>query len=314
MNIKGTYVIYEDGKEVLRQDNLLTKFGKRFITSYLAGAVSFNNKDIAIGIGSTAPSIENTRLDFEFYRSAVNLGSIDIQTDKLTGNSTYSVVFKTTVPVDVAGVISELGLFPTETFGNKDYSSRYISSFENPINWFDSSGLQPSVTSTPSPTIGSSWFEIDAAQSGTKEYFINASFDLSGYTINDGMSLAFRQKDANLDYVFARFYSSDTDYYEIRFTGNSSIGNRILSVSLNDLFNSGHNSGTPVSDSITKISVGAKAKSSGATSVLLDGLRINDEDNFNPIYGLISRSVLSTPITKQFGKQMDIEYRLGLTF
>ena len=72
--------------------------------------------------------------------------------------------------------------------------------------------------------------------------------------------------------------------------------------------------GTPDASSITSIAIGAKAKSSGATSVLLDGLRVNDEDTFNTNYGLISRSVLDTPIQKQYGVQTDIEYRIGLTF
>ena len=30
---------------------MITKFGKRFITSYLASGLNFNQKDIAIGIG-----------------------------------------------------------------------------------------------------------------------------------------------------------------------------------------------------------------------------------------------------------------------
>ena len=82
------------------------------------------------------------------------------------------------------------------------------------------------------------------------------------------------------------------------------------------MYSSGFTSGTPNKNSIVKISVGVKAKSSGATTVLLDGLRINDEDTFRVDYGMISRSVLSPSnlITKSLGKQMDIEYRLGLSF
>ena len=48
--------------------------------------------------------------------------------------------------------------------------------------------------------------------------------------------------------------------------------------------------------------------------MLFDGLRINDEDAFRTDYGLISRSVLSTPIVKTLGKQMVIEYRIGINF
>ena len=59
---------------------MITKFGKRFLTSYIAGVSDFNGKDIALGIGSTAvnASGNDTRLEFEFYRLPVSLGSFDI--------------------------------------------------------------------------------------------------------------------------------------------------------------------------------------------------------------------------------------------
>jgi hypothetical protein len=153
----------------------------------------------------------------------------------------------------------------------------------------------------------------------TKEYWFNASFDLSGYSIYDSLTLAFRQADTNLDYIYIRFYSGNTDYFETRIIGDSSITspespNKIKSNPLSELFGSLYKSGTPDATSINKILVGAKSKTISGTTVYMDGLKINDEDSFDPIYGLISRSVLSSPITKVSGKQMDIEYKLGLSF
>jgi hypothetical protein len=114
--------------------------------------------------------------------------------------------------------------------------------------------------------------------------------------------------------VFVRTYDSSNNYYEIRFPGSASIGDKINSLTLNNLYSSGLGVGTPDQTAIVKISVGVKAKSSGATTALFDGLRINDEDSFRTDYGMISRSVLTTPITKSLGKQMVIEYRLGINF
>jgi hypothetical protein len=31
--IKGTYIYYQDGKEIARSSNVITKFGKRFLTN-----------------------------------------------------------------------------------------------------------------------------------------------------------------------------------------------------------------------------------------------------------------------------------------
>jgi hypothetical protein len=314
MNITGEYVFYEDGKEICRKSNLLTKFGKRFLTSYLAGAVSFNNKDIAIGIGDAAATVNDSQLSFEFYRSAVNLGSIDIQTNSTTGVSTYAVVYKTTIPTDIVGTISEVGLFPTETQGNSDFNSRFISTFENNLSWIDDSGAPAITASSPSPRIGNTWFSLSANTNTSKQYNLSTSFNLLGYSQNDSLTLAFKQQDVNLDYVYVRFYSSLSDYYEIRYPGNSSLLNKIVPLQLSNLYSSGFNLGTPNQESIIKISVGAKAKASGATTVLLDGLRINDEDSFNTYSSIISRSVLTTPIVKAYGREIDVEYRIGLTF
>jgi len=326
INVVGEYVFYEDGKEIYRSKNLLTKFGKRFLTQYLAGQSNTNSKDIAIGIGGgsaaadiaagrTAASVNDTQLRFEFYRSPVSLNSIDIQTSPVTGVSTYGVIHKTTIPVDVVGVVNEIGIFPGVSLSSSDYASNSISTFEDNQSWKDSSGASPSVLTTPTPKIGTYYLSVNASASGLKEYLNNFNIDISGYSALDSLTLAYRQVDLNLDYVFIRMYDSNNNYYEIRYAGDAATtGDKIKSLTLNNLYSSGYGVGLPDQTSIVKIGVGVKAKSSGATAVLFDGLRINDEDAFRTDYGLISRSVLTTPIVKTLGKQMVIEYRIGLNF
>ena len=310
----GEYIFYEDNKEVYRSKNLLTKFGKRYLTQYLAGQSTNSLKDIALGVGSTAATVNDTQLGFEFYKSAVSMNSIDIQTNQSTGISTYGVVHKTTIPVDVAGIINEVGLFPTVSLNSTDYASNSISTFENNQSWTDSTGAYASTTTTPFPKIGTSYLSIGAAASQSKEYFYNFNLDVSGYSALDSLTLAYYQSDTNLDYVFVRMYDSNNSYYEIRYSGDASVGYKIKSLTLNNLYSSGFGSGTPDQAGIVKISCGVKAKSSGATAALFDGMRINDEDSFRTDYGMISRSVLANPITKALGKQMVIEYRIGLNF
>ena len=293
---------------------MLTKFGKRYLTQYLAGQSTNTLKDIALGVGSTAATVNDTQLGFEFYKSAVTMNSIDIQTSSSTGISTYGVVHKTTIPVDVAGIINEVGLFPNVILGSTDYASNSISTFENNQSWTDSTGAYPSSVTTPFPKIGTSYLSIGAASSQSKEYFYNFDLDVSGYSALDSLTLAYYQSDTNLDYVFVRMYDSNNNYYEIRYTGELSVGYKIKSLTLNNLYSSGFGVGTPDQTSIVKISCGVKAKSSGATVALFDGMRINDEDSFRTDYGMISRSVLTNPITKSLGKQMVIEYRIGLSF
>jgi hypothetical protein len=322
MEIKGTYTFYQNGVKVASSDNLLTKFGKRFLTNYLAGVTSFNSKNIVIGIGDKEATVNDNRLDFEFYSSPVDISSPNIETDPITGITTYSVIYKTSLPNDVVGVIKEVGLFPAQSSTKTDYSDRYISSFENALPWTDSSGNNPTIVISPTPRLGSYLFQITSpsvtspSTYSTKEYSFNTDFNLSGYSIYDSLTLAFRQADTNLDYIYLRFYSTATDYFEARILGESSIlsPNKIKSLMLSDVFNSSYKSGTPDSTSINKILVGVKSKTIAGTTTYMDGLKINDEDSFDPTYGLISRSVLSNAISKFSGSQMDIEYKIGLTF
>ena len=318
-NLNGTYVFYKDGVEVARSKNIITKFGKRFLTQYLAGIGAGQSKDIAIGIGTSAASINNTQLDFEFYRIRAAIESSDIQTDAATGISSYAVVYKATLPVDVAGYINEVGLFPSISFGDTDYQSQIISTFENPLFWLDEVSLPAESAVDPIPPIGANWMSVTSEAGAAKEYSYTTDIDLTGYSANDSLTLAYRQTDLNLDYVFIRMYSSDSDYYEVRFQGNT-VGNKLNKIDLRYPYNNididdtaGYNTGSPTKD-IQKISVGVKANTGTDSVVLFDGLRINDEDSFRTDYGMISRSVLTEPQIKELGKEMDIEYRLGINF
>jgi hypothetical protein len=73
--------------------------------------------------------------------------------------------------------------------------------------------------------------------------------------------------------------------------------------------------GTPDKSNIVKVSINLVSQDNLETSVSFDGLRINDEDTFNPGYGIISRSILDSPyLTKLAGRQVDVEYKLELSF
>lgn len=302
---------------------MLTKFGKRFLTAHVAGIVDFNSKDIAIGIanGTDYPSADtNSRLGFEFFRLPVTLGSIDVQPDELGGYKYYAV-YKATLPQDVSGVIKEIGLYPGKRTSMNNYDSKYLSNFENVLDWIDSTGANPAQTNNTivTPRIGDYTAEIRFGLIDTtniaKEYkFAAGLVDISGYSVNDTITVAFNRFDTNSNKIRIKFYSSDIDYFygDIDLTSLST-GDYIKEVSMNTIFSS--ISGTPDASNITYIGIEVYRTSTSSNAyIYMDGLRINDEDTFDPTYGLISRSVLSTPVTKVAGRPVDIEYRLELSF
>ena len=308
---------------------MITKFGKRFLTSYLAGNSTMSSKELAFGIGSTAPDLKgrDTRLDFEFYRVPVELSSIDISqtgTD-VDGDPifSYGIIFKSTIPQDISGVISEVGLYPGGRTSFNNFDSKFITSFTNNFNWFDGSENPVSQSNTQDSTgtytflskIGDSMVRFDASSGTTKEYTNSlVSYDISGYSINDTLAIAYKKADNNVSNIRVKFYSSDLAYYYVDFTPESGTGDKIQSISLNNLFsNYTASPNIPDPSSIIKIGVAATA-TGGATTVYFDGIRINDEDTFDPGYGIISRLILSTPLIKKPGRPVDIEYKLLLEF
>jgi hypothetical protein len=308
---------------------VITKFGKRFLTSYISGNNNMLVKELAFGIGSASPNSKgnDTKLEFEFYRLPVELSSIDISqtgTD-LDGDPVfaYSVIYKSTIPQDISGVISEMALYPGNRQSINNYDSKFITSFTNNFNWFDGSENPTSQSNTQDSSgaytflskIGDTMVRFDAASGSTKEYTNSlVSYDISGYSVNDTISIAYKKADNNVSKIRVKFYSSASAYYYVDFTPESGTGDKIQSLSLNSLFsNYTASPNLPDPSSITKIGVEITA-TGGSSTVYFDGIRINDEDTFDPAYGMISRSLVSTPLMKKPGRPVDIEYKVLLEF
>jgi hypothetical protein len=162
--------------------------------------------------------------------------------------------------------------------------------------------------------ISDSMVRIDATTSAAKEYTADDSYDISGYSVNDTLSIAYKKADNNLSKIRIKFYSSSQAYYYIDFTPASGTGDKIQSLPLNNLF-SNYTAAPNLPDPSSIIKIGVEVTASGGnTTVYFDGIRLNDEDTFDPSYGMISRSVLTTPLIKKPGRPVDIEYKLLLGF
>jgi hypothetical protein len=308
---------------------MITKFGKRFLTSYLSGNSAFASKELALGIGSISPDAKgnDTRFNFEFYRLPVELSSfnvleagVDVDGDPIYN---YFVTYKSTIPQDISGVVSEVGLYPGDRQSFNNFDSKFITSFTNEFNWFSGTDNPTSQGNTQDTNgaytflskVSDSMIKVDVTSGQTKEY-INSliSDDISGYSINDTISIAYKKADNNVSKIRVKFYSSDLAYYYVDFTPESGTGDKIQSLSLDNLF-SNYTAAPNLPDPSSIIKIGVETTASGGnTTVYFDAIRINDEDTFDPGYGLISRSVLSTPLIKKPGRPVDIEYKLQLDF
>lgn len=312
--LKGTYIFYQDGKEIARAKNVITKFGKRYFTNVISGGIPSFTLDMAFGVDSTAAAETDTRLGFEFYRTPVLFGSTDIQTT--SGVTTYSVVYKTTLPQDVIAKINEIGIYPSNRSSANNFDSKYISEFSDHLDWTTSTGLNPDLDNTSGNyRIGGNSLVMSANSGTPREYKASIpSLDISGYSVNDSIKIAYYKEDTNLSTIKIRLYSESANYYEYTLTPASGTGYKISpDIPLSSFFSSPTNSATaPDQQNINQVGV-IITSSSGLTEVGIDGLRINDEDTFDPTYGLLSRAIIST-LDKKAGRPVDVEYRLDLGF
>lgn len=293
--ITGYYVIKDGDKELCRSKNIITNIGKRHILNYLADKVTDRSRYIGIGIGSASPTSADYKLQFEINKYQVYTSTIDY--------SSNVIIMKAQLPLQLAATISELALFPGVST-SRAAEDRVITFFNNDASWTNGSYISESANSK----INNTSFQIESSNGSiVTAASTDIPFDVSGYSTDDSISIAFKQNDVNLQYIDISFSSSDTDYYKYRINGTSVIGHRIVEVPLVDFF--ANPVGDP-KDSISKISITVKANASTSTSVDFDGMRINDNDTYIQETGAISRAALINPIVKEFGRILDLEYRL----
>lgn len=284
---------------------MITKFGKRFLTNFIAGNLIFNPKDMALGIATNLEyplADTNSRLGFEFYRVPITTGGINI--DASSSPTTYTVIYSATLPTDIAGKINEIGIYSGNSSSVNLYSSQFLSNFDFQYQW-----LPTPTTDQDNYRVGDSSLIFTSNNTTAQEYkFDLGSTDISGYSPSDSLSFAYKVNNENLSSLKVRLYSSTLNYIEFTFTGHS-VGYNLKSVNMS----SGVTSGTFDPTSVSTIGI-IVTPTSAQSSVSVDALRINDEDTFDPESGLIARSILDSTMIKVIGREAAIEFKLDLSF
>ena len=316
--IKGSYNIYKNGVLEASQDNVITNFGKDAIWKYLCGSVPEWGGAIAVGAGTTAAASGDKKLEFEFARNSTLLKS-----PSLSGSDRI-ITLKTSLEPNVSGIINEVGVYNTLGPTNPStFDGRIITQFGegvndsgevNPLEW--SYNIKTTIDSTTS-RIGSQNIQIDGTAGNVVSYLGGTntaaqgylSIDLTKYSPLDTLEIAYKLITAistSGKTMKITFYDDQQTPAAISktwtFGSSVSVGYYNNTATLSEF--------TAVSGtfnynvSIIKVETDAK--------VSFDAIRIDDTDSTDTTYGLVSRAVLGTPITKKNGDNIDIEYRLTL--
>ena len=294
--LKGTYVFKQGGVEVGRSENIITTNGKTAILQYLSGALSEWAASIAVGTINTTPTVNDLTLAYEVARSAVTLKSFQVGSPNL-------IVVKGTLAASVAANIYEVGVFPVTTaniFGTRD--QLIIDDFSGISNWTGTyTTNQYAAQNSISPRIGTYSVNIPAATTiSNSNFYLN----LSSYSQLDSLNILANVPSGSsgtLNVVLTDV-SSNTAIVSYTFNGATTNGYQILSGKLPSNIST---LGTITSVSIQTVGV--------SSSITVDAIKVSVLGEITNSAGIVSRSVLTTPIAKIYGVPLDIEYYLQLS-
>jgi hypothetical protein len=308
--MQGTYVLSQNGVELARSTNIITTEGKKIIASYLAGIAPSWAGAMAIGTGTTAAVVGDTQLALEFARQDVTSKAV------LIGGGTagaHRIIAKTTVPQEIAGNVYELGIYSLSTGVSSASPSKVLVGMAASGDWEVYSGgnwiASAQVPETTYYRAGVDSVTLATSAATTKYRYNLGSADFSMYGGLDKISFGAYYTVGTLTSVALKFYSDDSNYYSYTPTLATLIGGATNTYTTSSFTKSSWAAtGSPSWSNIT--SIGVDVASAGSATAHIDLIRIDDSDNSDPNYALVSRSILVAPQTKAAGSEMDIEYFL----
>lgn len=309
--MRGEYVIKVDGEEVARAENLITTAGQKAIAAYLAGIIPEWAGSLAIGTGTTAAALADTSLVMEFDREPVTAKAV-LYGGGASGK--HRIVCKTTIPAQVAGTITELGIYSISGGVSGAAQSVMLSGLYDDDWEVYSGGAWTDIATTPEivyTKIGADSTTLTTSGTTTKYRLNTGGSDFSMYTASDKFTFAAYYTVGTVSGITIKFYTDDTNYYSYAPTVSTFIGAAVNTYTISSYTKSLFTAtGSPSWSSITAI--GIDVASGGAATMHIDGIRVDDSDSSDSDLALVSRAVLPSAKIKSAGSEMDIEYYLDV--
>lgn len=326
--ITGTYKFYLDGEYIGEQKNSITRAGRVIILKAIMGILPTVGGEIHIGLDSTANGtpdadglIPNNILGFDIASSPVKMSFLD------NSGGFDAMVFKASFGSSSSQgekyKIYELGLFPGS--GNQNaqaLNETTLFSGSTADNWKEGETLL--LNDTGSTTPATSCYITSALASysfrvGDTALFIKSgdtvrindtakidAYNLALFNTIDTLKIAYAKLTGNAPTLTIKFKTTDSDYYlaSISITGAQTYG--IVEKTISQMETA--KVGSPRWSDINEISILSNA------DIVIDAVRFNNIDSVDTVYGMVSRAVLTTPITKESNSVLDIEYYLSMAF
>lgn len=279
----------------------ITVDGKLHIKRYMAGIVPNVAQAIAVGVGNVAESTTHTKLQFESFRSNVELTSLDLVNNR--------VVYRATLPANLATEIREVGIYSMTLENAAVEPSRLICTFDSTSeSWKKLADGSPSSFTSASRVGINAVEQLPAASATLTDNLGLEKLDLSLYAGTDKFVMAYNCANANTASVRWMFMTDTSNYYQFS-VGAQTAGYKITEFNKS----AAAATGNPNWSNITEIRVSSTAASGGGSHTIFDGIRLNRAVNINPDYVMVAREVLASPYQKENGRVIEIEFSLGIT-
>jgi hypothetical protein len=330
--IKGIYKVYKDGELILEKENQMTVAGRAIVLKALMGLIPSIGGNIQVGISSIANQNADTNGLIPDTRLGFSVASIPVRLAFLDNSGTYdSMVFRGTIPSSEESYeIYELGIFPSRPDGQKSFQELSLVSGSRTDGW-KKAGVTVGDPNTTLPTVPTNSCFISSAPTGFTGGFrvgnealfikagdtldINKSFNQfvaageNAFLANDFISVAYSKIPTDTPSLTLKFFYNAENYFYKTVTLPSGTGYGFLNILRSEFTTYG-------SSAITWGSINGISAAVTSKDLIIDAIRINDNENLDTTYGMVSRTVLGTnnKITKSQGESLDVEYYLSFGF
>lgn len=301
------YILSIDGKVVSESYNAITNDGLAIIRSYLANPTFNWAGAISVGaLNKTAASATNTSMDYEIAKVPVILRSVQ----------NNEIIVKGVLNSNFSGRIYELGIYSdANNISSNGFDDALVSNFDE--LWLNTSNDSEVAVGNFSSNsrVGDRNLIVGAS---ALDIYTATGIDLAGYSSLDSISLLYNVASTNagnrvvrVTFIDSQLPTPGTKYADFTISTSSAGFDKITTL-LGNFTETGDFNGD-----VTKIKVTA---ASGSGTIHLDAIRVNDEDEVNPNFALVSRSLIGSQngnttsdyVTKPSGVEVDIEYRVEL--
>ncbi len=330
--IKGIYRVYKNGELILEKENQMTVAGRSIVLKSLMGLIPSIGGNIQVGISSVANQTADSNGLIPDTRLGFSVASLPVRLAFLDNSQNYdSMVFRGTIPPNEESYqIYELGIFPSRPGGEQTFQQLSLVSGSRTDGWREA-GVSVGDPNTTLPTLPTNSCFISSMPTGFTGGFrvgnealfvkagdtldINKTFSQfasageNAFLADDYITVAYSKKSADTPQLTLKFlYNSENYFYKtVTLPAGTSYG------FVNILRSSFSIYGT---SNLTWGNINGIAVTVADADLIIDAIRINDNDNLDTTYGMVSRTVLGSEnkITKSQGESLDIEYYLSFGF